>query len=308
MSLNRPLTFPGFPNVHNLFGDGSPSDGFDGAAICGTMMRIVLEAKWPGENPRLPWHANLSQYQGGLTQQQLYAAFAEAWKRWSDVIEIRPEQVDNYEAAFIRKSFGREDGPNGVLAWSYLADNTNNPKAQQYDYGENWLYDQVGNGIDLIRVACHEIGHVLGLDHDGSNAAALLRPTYSTTISKPTERDISRAVGLGYKRRTTVPPVPPIPPIPPPNPVPPPLPPVPATGMVYAVGGIIRYPDGSSFDPGFGDVPLNIVVREGRLYIAAGVGGAPRVQIRDYNTKVVLYNDFIGNVNSRTGVNVCPIL
>lgn len=197
---------------------------FDGIPICGVVVsKVDPLAKWPGANPSLPWNLDVTGYNGGLSDDALREAFAMAWGYWADVVEIDPRMVQTATEALIRSHFARIDGPSNVLAWSYLADNTNNPKIQRFDAGDTWVSINPGTpsgGIDLVRVACHEIGHVLGLEHDSASAAALMRPSYSTSIPKPTERDVSRLVGLGYKRRTT--PVPP-----PPSPIPDPPPPFP---------------------------------------------------------------------------------
>lgn len=205
----------------------------EGMLICGTTVQLVGPlAKWPGDNPDLPWHYDLTGYRGGLSAQAIIDAFTLAWKYWADVVEIRPRQVQARAEAKVWGTFSRIDGSNGTLAWSMLANDHPGPKEQRYDNGESWVVanpERPASGIDLVRVACHEIGHVLGLDHDSGNADALLRPSYSTAIPRPTERDYQRLVGLGYKRRTT----PPLPPTPPYNPPDPP----PVSGAVYLLPG-----------------------------------------------------------------------
>lgn len=187
--------------------------------ICGqTFQSVGPLAKWPGDNPDLPWYYDLSGYRGPLPKDEIIASFEQAWAYWAEAVDIRPRVVSSRSEAKVWGTFARIDGGSGVLAWSMLANNDDGPKEQRYDSGESWVKvnpDRPTGGIDLVRVACHEIGHVLGLDHDSANADALLRPSYSPAIPRPTERDYQRLVGLGYKRRTA--------PVPPPTPDPPPV-------------------------------------------------------------------------------------
>lgn len=179
----------------------------DNMPFCGCMVEpLVQEARWPGTAPLLPWHCDTAGYRGSLTQSQILEAFALAWQYWAAVIEITPSMVQAATQALVRKHFARIDGPSGTLAWSELANNTNTPKQQRYDSGDNWIIaEQPSGGIDLVRVACHEIGHVLGLPHDSQEAIALMAPYYSAKIRRPTERDIERMVALGYRRRQSSP-------------------------------------------------------------------------------------------------------
>lgn len=59
------------------------------------------------------------------------------------------------------------------------------------------------------------------------------------------------------------------------------------------------------FESGARDIPLFLAVDAERIYVGAGVGGAPRVQVRDrIDTSRVLLDFFAGSEESRTGVSV----
>jgi hypothetical protein len=158
-------------------------------------------APWP--NKTITWNIDPSGYKGTLTKEQIIEAFDIAWKAWATHLDIIPRYVAADAGAMVRSKFGEIDGPSKVLAWSELADGTNNSKAQMYDKAEAWtISDNPAQAtIDMVRVACHEIGHVIGLVHDNVGNKALMEPTYSRTIRLPTPRDIDRALSLGYKPR-----------------------------------------------------------------------------------------------------------
>ena len=167
--------------------------------VCGcNIQRLGAYAKWPGASPRLTWNFDISGYRGDLTPTQLIEAFRLAFSWWAEAAEMTPVMVQTPGEALIRSHFARIDGPSGILAWSELADNTNQPKTQRYDNSEMWSIDWF-----LQAVISHEIGHMLGLTHDSELSASLMAPFIQESVRKPTPRDAQRLIGLGYLRRTT---------------------------------------------------------------------------------------------------------
>lgn len=107
----------------------------------------------------------------------------------------------------------RIDGPGGTLAWSELANNKSGQKTQRYDAGESaWVNSESPRQfeIDLARVACHEIGHFIGIPH--IRAGNLLQPTYDVRIRTPQAGDIQEAQSrYGPPKKVTPPPADPPP-------------------------------------------------------------------------------------------------
>lgn len=143
-----------------------------------------------------------------LSDDAIRAAFRQATGWWGEHLQLEFVEVAPAQA-MIPIRFERMDGPGGVLAEAYLANGTMEAKPMRFDSGERWTPGApASNLVSLPTVACHELGHSLGLGHDSQTAPAVMRPTYTAALPREQERDIMRMVGLGYKRRDKVPPAP----------------------------------------------------------------------------------------------------
>lgn len=119
-----------------------------------------------------------------------------AFSAWSDVADLNFNRVDNPSRAQLVMSIGQGskdhfDGPFGTLAWAQLppVDNYMGRLLCKFDVDETWRESLAdGEGILLLNVACHEIGHLLGLGHSEVNTA-LMAPFYNPNVNSPQSRD-----------------------------------------------------------------------------------------------------------------------
>jgi hypothetical protein len=125
-----------------------------------------------------------------------------ALKQWSDVCGLKFTRTNGQANLNFGVGYRRSqnfDGPNGTLAWYQLPPRSNFTGSLdgKFDQSEHWLHwTEQQRGIYLLNVACHEIGHGIGLYHATGNRGNLMDPIYSARVAKPQSGDISRVVKL----------------------------------------------------------------------------------------------------------------
>ena len=151
------------------------------------------KSKW-GKN-ELSYHI-YARDTGELSKEEWDKEFRLAFDAWSEITPLVFEEIDSYRQADIivsasrrkRESFGRRGG---VLAWASMPSGKNHDSQlmTKFDMAENWvLPEKADMGTVLRSVACHEIGHILGLDHS-ADRDALMYP-YINDALKPRTDDV----------------------------------------------------------------------------------------------------------------------
>ncbi|DAA20465.1 TPA: matrix metallopeptidase 11-like [Bos taurus] len=154
---------------------------------------------------RFPWQ---------LLREQVRQTVAEALQVWSDVTPLTFTEVHEGRADividFTRYWHGDNlpfDGPGGILAHAFFP-KTHREGDVHFDYDETWTIGD-NQGTDLLQVAAHEFGHVLGLQHTTA-AKALMSPFYTfrypLSLSPDDRRGIQQLYGRPQLAPTSRPP------------------------------------------------------------------------------------------------------
>ena len=127
-----------------------------------------------------------------------------AFAAWQAVSNIKFVQVSDSGSAFnaagsvgdVRIGAHAFDGVSGTLAHAYYPPPNGNSAAGDvhFDSAENWSCDTSGTDIGIV--AMHEIGHSLGLAHEGTNTVALMDPYYNKNLTNLQSDDIRGATTL----------------------------------------------------------------------------------------------------------------
>ncbi|XP_006875015.1 PREDICTED: stromelysin-3 [Chrysochloris asiatica] len=156
---------------------------------------------------RFPWQ---------LVREQVRQTVAEALQVWSQVTPLTFTEVFEGHADimidFTRYWHGDNlpfDGPGGILAHAFFP-KTHREGDVHFDYDETWTIGD-NQGTDLLQVAAHEFGHVLGLQHTTA-AKALMSPFYTfrypLSLSPDDQRGIQHLYGRPWSAPTPSAPTP----------------------------------------------------------------------------------------------------
>jgi len=179
---------------------------YDGQVVCGSDVSLAVGQMYRWPSPDVTW--GIAATLPGFALESFRSACELAWSYWSGVCGIRPRYV---ESGFANISIGLQTlGPGNVLADAELPVSVSMSSSlrMRIDTAEAWVVadNPPPNKIDLVRVICHELGHIgIGIGH--INSGNLMAPTYSSSIRSPRPADI--AEGVSRYGLPTSPPLPP---------------------------------------------------------------------------------------------------
>ena len=161
---------------------GTPGFGTPGGTVTWSLMGtgVDLSSETPGVNTAL------STFMPAGFKAEIEAAFG----AWSSVADITFMEVADLGEAFdtsggsgdIRIGGHAFDGSGGTLAHGYLPplNGVTGAGDIHFDIDEPWVLTDPESGFTIFRVAAHEIGHAIGLNHEPS-ITALMNPFYTET-------------------------------------------------------------------------------------------------------------------------------
>lgn len=187
-----------FQTFHGLTPTGElkeigPKIALPRCACPDVMAASTTPCKWPG--PNVTYHQSIAL--PTIAPEKVAALYQAAWNQWSGVCGLNPLLVGpdprfraNVSARSGEGAADQFDAGGSILAWSQLplGADANTELLQVFNDLEPWTEAM------FLAVACHEIGHAIGLSH--SPGACLMNPYYDPTITAPTPADASAAQAL----------------------------------------------------------------------------------------------------------------
>lgn len=131
--------------------------------------------RWPTTRYKLTWSLSPTNITRRLSRDMVRAAFTQAFDVWEKMVPVFVfDEAEDYECADVKISFvsgdhgdsQKFDGVLGIIAHAFSPEDGR----VHFDDAEVWSVDvtrerHMPHALDLVSVAIHEVGHVIGLAH-----------------------------------------------------------------------------------------------------------------------------------------------